>query len=278
MFLKEYENVEVLLTHCSQPSKWEKSIGFKPIINEPFIVHWSLLKSKSKYRTKFIKVKCDDCNNICERKIRDLDPNKNYHLCGKCRKTGEKNGRYGVPCGEKQKESIKNWMLENGNPFSRNDVKIKIKNKEKERIEKIVSKTRGQKRSEDIKKKMSLSMINAVKTGRLKTWNNVKVKQYQNIDYQGTYELKFLKFVEEMGKLEMIERGPNIQYEIDGIIHNYFVDYKLKNTNIIFEIKSRYYWKKREDINILKKQEAEKEHDYYLVMDNNFKQIEKLFQ
>ena len=106
VYLKEFENVEVILKHYTQPSKWEKNLGFKPKLNESFLIHWALLKTKSEYRKKFIKVKCDDCGKIIERRIRDLSPNKNYHLCIKCGKSGNRNGMYGKQQSEKQKISL----------------------------------------------------------------------------------------------------------------------------------------------------------------------------
>jgi hypothetical protein len=279
VYLKEFENVEVILNHASQPEKWKKTIGYKPEINKPFNVHWSLLKTKSLYRRNFIKVKCDDCEDIFERRIRDLDIEKNYHLCSKCQNKGKRNGMYGKD-NENAREGLKKWTEINGNPFTWDSVKKKIKDGDKERVGKIVKKTRGQKRSEDSKKRISLGLIKAVKDGRLKPgkgWFNIPVKQYKGIDYQGTYELKFLEYVDKKGKLDLIERGPSVNYSLNEIEHLYFIDYRIKNTNIVFEIKSDYYWKKLEETNILKKLAAEKEYDYYLVINNNFKLIDKLF-
>lgn len=270
MHLKDFENIKVELNNPYQPKKWEKSIGFRPKLNEPFYVHWSLLKSKSEYRTMYIKVQCDDCNKIFERRIRDLNPDEKSHLCSTCRKKGNKNGMFGKKNNINQKISTKKWMDEKGNPFTWDSVKIKIKNKEKERIEKIVQKTRGQKRNDDAKNNIKNGILLAIKEGRLKTWHNIKVKNYKGIDYQGSYELNFLKHIESIGKLHLIEKGPIVEYLIDKNKHNYHVDFKIKNTNIIFEIKSKYYWKKDEKINIIKKESAEKLYDYYLVMDNKF--------
>ena len=279
MFLKEYENVEVILTHYTQPSRWEKSIGFKPKINESFSVHWSLLKSKSEYRIKFIKVKCDDCSEIIEKRIRDLKVDKNYHLCCKCQNKGDRNGQYGQPKTDIQKLAHEKWLKEKGNPFLWDSVKKKLRDGDKERVEKIVKKTRGQKRSPEKCLKISKGVIECYRNGKKKPgcgWNNVKVLNYKGIDYQGTYELKFLQYIEKIGKLDIIEKGPIIDYEINGVKHNYFIDFKLKNTNIVFEIKSIYTWKKAENVNTIKKQTAEKLFRYYLIMDNKFNSLENI--
>jgi hypothetical protein len=58
----------------------------------------------------------------------------------------------------------------------------------------------------------------------------------------------------------------------------YFSDFKIKNTNIIFEIKSWYYWERNKEINIIKKETASKIYDYYLIMDNNFIEVDKLIE
>lgn len=55
-------------------------------------------------------------------------------------------------------------------------------------------------------------------------------------------------------------------------------DFRIKNTNIIFEIKSWYYWEKNKEINIIKKETASKIYDFYLIMDNNFTEIDKLIE
>ena len=51
------------------------------------------------------------------------------------------------------------------------------------------------------------------------------------------------------------------------------VDYRIKNTNIVFEIKSDYYWKKSLGINLLKKKSAENIYEYHLILNNRFKKL-----
>jgi Na+/phosphate symporter len=52
----------------------------------------------------------------------------------------------------------------------------------------------------------------------------------------------------------------------------------IKNTNIVFEIKSTYIWKKYYEKNILKKEAAEKLYQYHLIMDNNFEILLSLLE
>jgi len=279
MYIKEYENVEVVLTHYTQPDRWKKTLGYRPNINEPFLVHWSLLKSKRDYRIKFIKVKCDDCGVIFERRIRDLKPDKNEHFCTKCQNKGDRNGNFGKP-NNNAKIGLKKWLNENGNPFTWESSKQKIK--EKQGWIKMAEKRKGTKLSDDIKKRMSDAAIKAFKEGRRKPnsgWGRIRIKQYNGIDYQSSYELKFLKFVESIGKFDLIERGPRISYFDDsGKEHNYYIDYRIKNTNIVFEIKSSYLWNKKRNINEIKMNESKKYYDYNLIINNNFKNIKKIFE
>ena len=280
MYLKEFENVEVILKHYTQPSKWEKNLGFKPKLNESFLIHWALLKTKSEYRKKFIKVKCDDCGKIIERRIRDLNPNKNFHLCDKCKNKGERNGMFGKPKTEKQILSLEKWIKEKGNPFTWDSVKKIIKEKEKESTRKRLLKVIGQKRSQETKNKMRLSAIEGFKNGTRKMcngWMTKTIKQYNGIDYHGTYELKFLKYLESKNKLHLIEKGPKILYkDTNGEEHNYFIDYRIKGTNIVFEIKSTYYWNKLLETNLLKEKAAKELYNYNIIMDNNFKILDKI--
>jgi len=280
MYLKKFENVEVILTHYSQPSRWLKTLGFKPELNKIYLVHWSKLITKSFYRKKFIKVKCNDCKKIFERRIRNLNLEINIHYCKKCQCRGERNGNFGISPSENQKLAHKKWMEENGNPFTWESSKEKIKEKEKESTRKRLLKVIGQKRSQETKDKMSLSAIESFKNGKRKLnsgWVIKNIKQYNGIDYYGTYELKFLKYLESINKFQLIEKGPRISYIEDGKRHNYFIDFKIKDTKVVFEIKSTYYWNKHLKTNLLKEKSAKELYNYNIIMDNNFKNIDKIF-
>ena len=166
MYIKEYENVEVILTHCSQPKKWENDFGFKPEINKSYFIHWSFLRTKSNYRRNRIKIECDDCHEIYEKRICDLIPEISIHYCIKCQNKGERNGMYGKSYNENCKIGLKKWTEKNGNPFTWKETKQKIK--EKNPWLKISEKNTGQKRSEDVRERMSLSAINSFKNGKRK--------------------------------------------------------------------------------------------------------------
>jgi hypothetical protein len=132
---------------------------------------------------------------------------------------------------------------------------------------------------QEIKDKISKSSIESFKAGRRKVssgWGNIKIKNYNGIDYQSSYELRFLKFLESINKLNIIERGPIISYFVDDKEHTYHSDFRIKNSNIVFEIKSTYVWNRKLETNLLKKEAAEKIYQYFIILDNNFQKIESI--
>lgn len=279
MFIKKYENVSIKFDTKHQITKWSKKLGFIPKIGKLININWKLLKSTT-FRTLYIKVKCDDCGKIHERRIRDLNENKNLHFCKTCGKKGKKNGMFGKPVSKNTKDGLKKFHKKYGNPFTWESSKKKIK--EADVWSKISKKNTGKKRTEETKKLQSKSALLAFKEGRrvpCKRWGKTIIKQYKGIDYQSSYELKFLKFVESKGLFEYIERGPVIEYfENQNESHSYFVDYKLKNTDIVFEIKSTFIWKKNLEKNLLKKEATEKLFNFILVIDNRFNKVKKILK
>jgi hypothetical protein len=277
MYIKESEIIKITISDKSK-TKWEKKIGNK-IEGNDIEVHWSLLKGTT-FRTISIDLICNDCNIIHKRRIRDLDLENNIHYCNKCFNKGERNGMFGKPCSENSKEGRRKYIELNGNPFTWESSKIKIR--EANPWEKIRQKNLGSIRSDEVKNKMSESAILAFKEGRRSPgsgWAKIHTKQYKGLDYQSKYELNFLQYLESKGKLDIIEKGPIIPYfDMNGKEHMYFSDFKIKNTDIVFEIKSWYYWEKNREINIIKKETASKIYELYLIMDNNFTEIDKLIK
>jgi len=276
MFIKEFEKVEIILTK-SLVRVLSKKLNEELKVGQQALIHWSLLRSTT-MRTLFIKVKCDECKIIFERRIRDLNINKTIHYCKKCACACDRNVHFGKPASEASKIATKKFIEENGNPFTWESSKEKIK--EKKPWLKAHEKNLGSKRTEDQKNRMSQAAINAFKNGTRipnKRWGKTVIKQYKGIDYQSKYELRFLEFIESIGLLDYIERGPIIEYHDSlGKIHNYFSDFKIKDSNYVFEIKSKYTWEKNLDINLIKKSEAEKLYEYYVVLDNKFNTVKKI--
>lgn len=268
MYIEEFEKIEVFLSK-KLANLFYKKTGECFSGDEINFVHWSLLQS-TLFRTLYIKVKCDDCGIIFERRIRDLSLDKKIHYCKSCKCIGERNVNFGKPASENSKLAVKKFMAIHGNPFTWESSKEKIK--EKKPWLKAHQKNIGSKRTEEQKERMSEAAKQAFKKGTRipnKRWGITKIKNYNGIDYQSSYELKFIKLVEEFGLLEYLDRGPIIEYfDLEGKFHNYFSDFSLKNSKIVFEVKSTYIWNKNIDINLIKKAEAEKLYDYHLILDN----------
>jgi len=277
MYINDYEFVVIKISQRSK-SKWENKIGEE--INELEVkVHWSHLIGTS-FRTNYIKVMCDDCRLVYDRRIRDLDPEVNKHLCRSCSKTGKRNPNYGNVCSENSKIGTKEWMYKNGNPFTWESSKEKIRNKKP--WKKAHEANLGSKRTKETRELQSKSALLAFKEGRRSPhsgWAKIHTKEYKGLKYQSGYELNFIKYLESNNKIHLIESGPSIPYvDIDGKERTYFIDFKIKNTDMVFEIKSNYYWNKKLKTNIIKKETASKIYDYYLIMDNNFSEVDKLIK
>lgn len=270
------EMVEIKLNYKSKIKTWQTKLGFIPEINKPILVNWSLLKTTSFRRIK-LEIKCDDCGMTFKKRICGINGNVDY--CHKCMNKGNRNGMFGTKPTENFIKARDKMIEELGNPFTWESTKQNNINKKV--WEKIRKKNKGLKRSENVKKKLSESIKNAYSSGKLKPqhrWGKTVIKNYKGLDYQSTYELEFIKYCEKNGWLAILERGPIIQYIDDnGLPHNYFSDFQIKNTNIVIEIKSTYIWKKNQRINEIKKETAEKIYDYIIIKDNNFSVFNKLF-
>jgi len=271
MFLKEYEKIEIILNKLDK--RWVNRIGNYEV-NKPILVDWKLLKY-SNFRYLTINVKCDDCGDLIKKTIRILDEKNNLHYCKKCYYKGERCYAYGKPMHENAKKAQAKWRSENDSIF-RNPIvreKIKLKNP----WEKIHKKTRGLKRSNITREKIRIGVINSYKTGKRTPnsgWSKIKTKIYNGIEYQSSYELDFIKYFESIGLFNILERGPVILYvDSVGKEHTYYPDFRINNTDIVFEIKSSYLWKKNLEVNELKKEAANKIYNYILIIDKDYSKI-----
>lgn len=78
-----------------------------------------------------------------------------------------------------------------------------------------------------------------------------KIKEFNGILYQGSYELEFIIFCNNNDI--KISKPKSIKYEIDGEIKRYYPDFFIDKYNLIVEIKSTYYNNLHYDKNISKK-------------------------
>lgn len=88
--------------------------------------------------------------------------------------------------------------------------------------------------------------------------SSFKLKEFDGINYQGSYELDFILFCKSFDI--PFERGPIVEYE-DGTYHS---DFYLREKNLIVEIKSNYTYQKELEKN-LKKQKACLENGYHFI-------------
>lgn len=102
--------------------------------------------------------------------------------------------------------------------------------------------------------------------------NSKKIKYYnEKIYYQGSYEKDFLDFINNIGLIEKIDRGPTITYIYDGELKYYYPDFYIKDLNLIIEIKSSYFYNKYLDKNILKREKCiEMGYDYIFLINKNY--------
>jgi len=273
MFIDKEEKLEIKATGSRRICFIKKYLNLKNIkLNEVFYIEWYVLKTTQLRRNK-IKVKCDDCKKIIEKRICDLDVNNDYHLCRNCVLKGDRNPWYGKTMHENVKKGLKKWTEENGNPFTWKSSKEKIKEKNGWKI--TADKKKGTHYSTDWCNNISKGLKRAWKEGKFTPhyddWLNVKTEIYKGIEYQCSYELDFLKYIEKMGFLKDVERGPKIRYiNKDNEQKIYFCDYRFKNSDIIFEIKSSYFLQLHKENYLLKEEAAKKKYDYNLVLDNDF--------
>jgi hypothetical protein len=279
MFINKEEKIRVIATGSQRIYFIKKTLNIENVkLNDVFYIEWYLLKTTQLRRSK-IKVICDDCKKIIEKRICDLNINNNIHYCLSCTKKGSRNPTFGKPQNQNLKKSVKKWMQEKGNPFTWKSTKEKIKEKNGWII--TAEKNKGKKRSEETRRKMSNSIKLAWKKEKFTlkytdNWGNIKTEIYKGIEYQSSYELNFLKYIEKLGYLNDIERGPKIRYINKNDEHKiYFCDYRLKNSKIIFEIKSSYILKIHKENYELKENAAKQLYDYVLILDNNFFEVDK---
>lgn len=102
--------------------------------------------------------------------------------------------------------------------------------------------------------------------------NSKKIIYYNDIlYYQSSYEKDFLLYVDKLGLLDFIKRGPTIKYNFNGSIKTHYPDFYIDNYNLIVEIKSDYYYKKYLDMNIAKMEECIRlGYNYLYIINKNY--------
>jgi hypothetical protein len=80
----------------------------------------------------------------------------------------------------------------------------------------------------------------------------LKLKTYEGIFYQGSYELDLLKKLQELELINEVMRSKPIKYKINDSERVYFPDFYIKKYNLLLEVKSDYYFELHYEKNIAK--------------------------
>lgn len=126
MYIKEYEFFNIFVLNKKKKQFLDKILNIQSEVGEEYKVHWSFLKKSSLRRNK-IKVKCDDCQNIIEKRLCDIYIEKNEHFCRSCGKKGNRNGIFGLYGDKHHNYGVKREdILGDKNPSKLIEVRDKI--------------------------------------------------------------------------------------------------------------------------------------------------------
>jgi len=284
--------------------KYLETLGYKNLkMNEYLTIPTNHLSEGSGHK---VKVKCDICGKekmLQYRRYLLSYNNGGYYACSnscnidkrkyeitdeiKEKKKNTNLKKYGVESpfqSEKIKEKIKQTNIKNygvENPFQSEEIKEKIR---QTNIEKYGFENPSQ--SEEIKKKKEKTCLknHGVKSPyqNIKIFNKslksaLKIKKYRDseLHYQGSYEKNFLD--EYYNKIKIID-GLTIKYLHNNKEKYYHSDFYLPKYDLIVEIKSTYWYKINEDINILKEKYSKISHNHLMILDKNYDDLDKLLK
>lgn len=264
-----------------QVTKWNKKFGTAYKKGDIIEVDYFLLKTMRDYRRRPLLCKCDKCGRTYKIRLCTLaNQSTEKTLCLHCKKEKELNPMFGKKESYETKKKISDKLSGKNNPMFGKHLKDYMSEakynswREKSKGNKRACGKRTKEQCEHIRKRV----IEGYADGSRKRFHgNASKGFYKNILYQGTYELNFLKYLDSIKKLNLIERGPSIEYtDSNGLKHFYLSDYFIKSLNLVIEIKSSYFWNLHEDINILKMNAALKKYNYLLIINNDFNQLNKI--
>jgi hypothetical protein len=102
-----------------------------------------------------------------------------------------------------------------------------------------------------------------------------KLKKHNNLYYRGSYELDFILYCERNNIL--IENGPSIKYNHKNKNRTYHSDFYLPYYNLICEIKSKYYYERYIDLNLVKMKTCLNEgYEFTFIIDKNYQIIDEI--
>lgn len=102
-----------------------------------------------------------------------------------------------------------------------------------------------------------------------------RIKRYNNLYYQGTYELDFLmNFYDKL----KIEKPKSIRYIYNDKTKIYFPDFYIPEYNLIVEIKSKYTYDLHKEINECKRKSVlENGYNFILIIDKDYTEFFKKY-
>lgn len=206
-----------------------------------------LVKNLYKGSHRKIKVKCDVCGKLTETECRYYWKSFN-------------NGKYYACSSECSYKKHKNTMLDKYGV----DHNMKLQRCLDQRVE-TYQKNYGVDNPTQNKEILEKALHSS---------NKIKNYKKTELYYQGTYELDFLKNYYDKIK---IENGKSIKYIHNNENKYYLPDFYLPNYNLVIEIKSTYYYKLHEQLNISKKEYTLKNgYNFIIIMDKNYDEFNKL--
>jgi len=107
--------------------------------------------------------------------------------------------------------------------------------------------------------------------------NSFLLKQHiSGLYYQSSYEKDFLdNYYEKLN----ISRNKPIKYIYKGKNLIYYPDYYLPEYNLIIEIKSNYYYRKRLNLNLAKKKQTERQgYNFLFIIDKKYDKLETIIK
>ncbi|MCK9416818.1 hypothetical protein M0Q97_09200, partial [Candidatus Dojkabacteria bacterium] len=99
-----------------------------------------------------------------------------------------------------------------------------------------------------------------------------KMKKYENLHYQGTYELDFLTKYYTID----LKNGTTIRYNFENKNSVYYPDFYYEPLNLIVEIKSSYTYEKDLSKNLAKQKAClEQGYDFIFIINKDYSEFDK---
>jgi hypothetical protein len=222
-------------------------------------------------REKMVQLKCDICGNIHERTLRHYKKMKKYELfdkdyCNLCWRPILNNRPDKI---EKMKLGLKEFWKSEEKRKEMSEIIKRVKDISGDKnpmknleTRKKVGKTRSEKMTEEERKKYSEGSKRAWAEGKFigvnNTWKclwyDYKHSNGKIYKVQGTWELKFIEWLDEKNIKFECHKG-RLPYLHDNIEKNYYPDFFVYDWNCYVDIKSNYVYDKQKDkfVSILNK-------------------------